>query len=182
MTNNNIPRMEAFLDILKLTIPGLLVASTAYFLLKQYLDDRLRTEQLAQRRENNRIALPIRLQAYERLTLLCDRVGISNVLLRIRMPGMTMGDLRGALLLAIQQEFEHNTSQQLYVSDVLWQIITAARDQTLQLVTQSAEGIDPQAPDAEYVNVLLQNLEEQGLPTPLQRAIIAIRMEAGQLF
>ena len=174
--------MDAFFDLLKYTIPGLVVAGTAYFLLKQYLDDRLRTEQLAQRRENNRLTLPMRLQAYERLTLLCDRVAIPNVLLRIRMPGMTMGDLRGALMLAIRQEFEHNTSQQLYVSETLWQIITIARDQALALVAQSGEGLDPKEEDAAYLGALLRNLDEQGEPTSLQRAIVAIRTEAGQLF
>lgn len=174
--------MDAFFDLLKYTIPGLVVAGTAYFLLKQYLDDRLRSEQLAQRRENNRLTLPIRLQAYERLTLLCDRVAIPNVLLRIRMPGMTMGDLRGALLLAVRQEFEHNTSQQLYVSDTLWQIITVARDQALSLIAQAGEGLDPKEEDEMYVAVLLKKLDEQGEPTILQRAIVAIRTEAGQLF
>lgn len=174
--------MDAFFDLLKYTIPGLIVAGTAYFLLKQYLDDRLLTEKLAQRRENNRLTLPIRLQAYERLTLLCDRAAIPNTLLRIRMPGMTMGELRGALLLAIRQEFEHNTSQQLYVSDTLWQIISVARDQALALVTHASETLDPKASDEEYVATLLRKLDEQGEPTILQRAIVAIRTEAGQLF
>lgn len=93
-----------------------------------------------------------------------------------------MGELRGALLLSIRQEFEHNTSQQLYVSDTLWQIISLARDQGLAVVTQAAEGLDPQQPDDDYVNRLLQKLDEQGEPTTLQRAIVAIRTEAGQLF
>ncbi|HND87230.1 MAG TPA: hypothetical protein PK971_02815 [Saprospiraceae bacterium] len=174
--------MDILLELLKYTLPAVVTAATAYFLIKQYLDDRLRTEQLAQRREANRVTLPLRLQAYERLTLLCDRVSIPNVLLRIRMPDMSMGDLRGALLLAIRQEFEHNTSQQLYVSDTLWQIISLARDQALALVTHAGEGLDPQSPDDEYVNVLLQKLDEQGEPNALQRAIVAIRTEAGRLF
>jgi hypothetical protein len=174
--------MDAFFDLLKYTVPGLIVAGTAYFLLKQYLDDRLLNEKLAQRRENNRLTLPIRLQAYERLTLLCDRAAIPNALLRIRMPGMTMGELRGALLLTIRQEFEHNTSQQLYVSDTLWQIISLARDQALALVTQAGEDLDPKDSDTEYVATLLRKLDEQGEPTTLQRAIVAVRTEAGQLF
>ena len=114
--------METFLEILKYTIPGMVVFATAYYLLKLYLDDRLRYEMSKQRGESMKITLPLRLQAYERLTLLCDRVSVPNTLLRIRMPGMTVGDLRGGLMLAISQEFDHNTSQQLYVSDTLWQI------------------------------------------------------------
>nr|MBP6829024.1 hypothetical protein [Saprospiraceae bacterium] len=90
--------MEMFLELLKYTIPGLLVFVSSYFLLKQYLDDKLRSELAAQRNESVRITLPLKLQAYERLILLCDRASVPNTLLRIRMPGMTSGELRGALM------------------------------------------------------------------------------------
>ena len=96
--------MEVFLEILKYTIPALVVFATAYFLLKLYLDDRLRYEKAVQRGESLKTTLPLRLQAYERLTLLCDRAGIPSTLLRVRMPGMTVADLRGSLMLTISQE------------------------------------------------------------------------------
>lgn len=174
--------MEMFLELLKYTIPGLIVFATAYFLLKLYLDDRLRMELAAQRKEAIKITLPLRLQAYERLTLLCDRAAVQNTLLRIRMPDMTTSELRGALLLAINQEFDHNTSQQLYVSDTLWQIISFAKNETLAFVSNAAAGLDPDAPAADLVNALLTALDEMGPATPLQKALIAIRVEAGQLF
>ncbi|MBK7936048.1 MAG: hypothetical protein IPJ82_02785 [Lewinellaceae bacterium] len=136
--------MEMFLELLKYTIPGLVVFTTAYFLLKLYLDDRLRQELASQRSESLKITLPLRLQAYERLILLCDRVAIQNTLLRIRMPGMKTGELRGALMLSISQEFDHNTSQQLYVSDTLWKIITLAKNETLGIVSETAPELDPQ--------------------------------------
>lgn len=174
--------MEIFLDLLKYTIPGLVVFATAYFLLKLYLDDRLRYELTKQRSESLKIILPIRLQAYERLTLLCDRTNVHNTLLRIRMPGMTVGELRGALMLAISQEFDHNTSQQLYVSETLWQIIALAKNDTLNFIAQTAPDLDPKADAEPFVQALLQALDEKGPATILQKAIVAVRMEAGQLF
>lgn len=174
--------METFLEILKYTIPGMVVFATAYYLLKLYLDDRLRYEMSKQRGESMKITLPLRLQAYERLTLLCDRVSVPNTLLRIRMPGMTVGDLRGGLMLAISQEFDHNTSQQLYVSDTLWQIISFAKNDTLNFVVQTASDLDPKADSAELVNALLSGIDEQKDATVLQKALIAIRVEAAQLF
>ena len=174
--------MELFFELLKLTIPALIVFCTAYFLLKQLLDERQRIDRMVLKQDAQKITLPLRLQAYERLTLLCDRVSISNALLRIRMPGMTVGELRGALLMSISQEFEHNTSQQLFVSETLWQIINLAREQTLTLIMQTAEELDPKAEDQLFVDKIMEALDEQGLPTPLHRAIIAIRTEAGQLF
>jgi hypothetical protein len=174
--------METFFEILKYTLPGLVVFATAYFLLKMYLDDRQVAERNALRQDAQKITLPIRLQAYERLTLLCDRVELSKVLLRIRMPGMTVRDLQGALLLAISQEFEHNASQQLYVSDTLWQIITFAKNQTMALVANTASMIDPSEDAGVLVDKLLENDAQEGQLSLLQRAIVAIRTEAGQLF
>lgn len=174
--------MELFFELLKYTIPGLVVFATAYFLLKLYLDDRLRQELAAQRRESLKITLPLRLQAYERLTLLCDRASVPNTLLRIRMPGMTVGELRGALLLAISQEFDHNTSQQLFVSDTLWKIISLAKTETLNFVNETASELDPKSDAGELMNALLGEIEKQGGNTLLNKAIVAIRTEAGQLF
>lgn len=174
--------METFLELLKYTIPGLVVFATAYYLLKLYLDDRLRYESAVQRREALKLTLPLRLQAYERLTLLCDRVNIPHTLLRIRMPGMTVGELRGALLLSISQEFDHNTSQQLYVSDTLWQIISLARNTTLGYVSEIAPDLDPKADAGELAAILFGAAEESNSAKILQKALIAIRTEAGQLF
>lgn len=174
--------MESFFEILKYTIPGLIVFATAYFLLKMILDDRQLANRSAMRQDAQKITLPLRLQAYERMTLLCDRVELQKVLLRIRMPGMTVRELQGALLLAISQEFEHNASQQLYVSDTLWQIINLAKNQTMALVSNAATDLDPAADAGLLVEKLIQDDAQEGQLSLLQRAIVAIRTEAGQLF
>lgn len=173
--------MEFFLDILKLTIPALIVGATAYYLLKALLDERQRIDHALLRNDAQKITLPLRLSAYERLMLLCDRADVANTMLRVRMPDMKVRELRGVLLMAINQEFEHNVSQQLYVSDTLWQIIRMAKNNTLALVTITGQDLDPNA-DAELLaGALLTALDEQSI-TPLQTAIMAVRTEAGQLF
>ena len=85
-------------------------------------------------------------------------------------------------MLAISQEFDHNTSQQLYVSETLWQIITLAKNDTLNFVAQTAADLDPKAGAEDLVNALLQALDEKEGATVLQKALVAIRTEAGQLF
>jgi len=173
--------MEFFLEILKLTIPAVIVGGTAYMLLKSLLDERQRMDRALLRNDAQKITLPLRLSAYERLMLLCDRADIANTMLRVRMPNMKVRELRGVLLMAINQEFEHNVSQQLYVSDTLWQIIRMAKNNTLALVTMTGPDLDPDAPAEALANALLQALDEQNI-TPLQTAILAVRTEAGQLF
>lgn len=151
-------------------------------MLKMLLEERQRMDRMLLLQDAQKITLPARLQAYERLTLLCDRVEIQNALLRIRMPGMSVADLTGALLLSINQEFEHNTSQQLFVSETLWRIISVAREQSLLLITTATEGLDPNSDAEELVKRIFALMEEREGPSPLHRAIVAIRMEAGRLF
>ena len=173
--------MELFFEILKYTIPGLVVFATAYFILKMLLEERQRIDRAILRNDSQKITLPLRLQAYERLTLLCDRAGVVNTMFRVRMPGMKVRDLRTTLMLAISQEFDHNTSQQLYVSDTLWKIIQFAKNDTLTLVTTAGSELNPDA-DAELLfNTLIEELGQQDPPT-LEKALMAIRTEAGQLF
>jgi hypothetical protein len=174
--------METFFELLKYTVPALVVFATAYHLLKLYLDDRLRAANQQQKAEAIRITLPLRLQAYERLTLLCDRVEVPNLLFRLRVPGMTVAELQAALLLAVRQEFDHNTSQQLYVSGTLWQIITVARNTTLSTITEAADQFEAGNPADEMVDLLLRHAAREENLSPLQRAIVAIRTEAEQLF
>lgn len=173
--------MEFFLEILKLTLPATIVGATAYLLLKSLLDERQRIDRALLRNDAQKITLPLRLQAYERLMLLCDRADVANTLLRISMPNMKVRELRGALLIAINQEFEHNVSQQLYVSETLWQIIRTAKNNTLALVTTAGSDLDPDADASLLKTALLSALDEHPI-TPLQTAIMAVRTEAGQLF
>jgi hypothetical protein len=174
--------METILEISKYTLPGLIVFATAYSLLKLHLDDRQREFLRAQKSESSKITLPLRLQAYERLTLLCDRIGIANTLLRVRMPNMTVQELKVALLMAISQEFDHNTAQQLYVSETLWQIITFAKNETLDLVQQAAVDLDPAADATILIDAIFKRIDLQEGMAPLPKALTAIRTEASQFF
>lgn len=174
--------MTAFLEILKYTIPGLVVFATVYYLFQQYFQHQFRTRQLEQRIESLKITLPLRLQAYERLMLLCDRAMLPNALLRVQTPGMSARMLRGALLVAINQEFQHNTSQQLYVSATLWKILKLAKSETMQWVAQTGSETDPDADGGLLSAILLEKWEALDDQNALLKAMIAIRTEAGELF
>lgn len=85
----------------------------------------------------------LRLQACERLTLMLERINVSNLLLRMPPPeGSTAKEYTATLLLSIRQEFEYNVTQQIYVSDQLWRIVLAARENISQLIVRAAEGAE----------------------------------------
>ncbi|MBP7272648.1 MAG: hypothetical protein KA974_02335, partial [Saprospiraceae bacterium] len=108
--------------------------------------------------------------------VLCERIAVPNLILRLRETGMTAHQLKIALLVAIQHEFEYNISQQVYVSESLWQILKAARDYTVNKISYIADGIDPQANASELAVALLNDAEENA--SALDKALLAIKSEA----
>lgn len=174
--------MDAFLEIMKYTLPSLVVFATAYYLLKQHLDARYSQALLSQKLEAQKITLPLRLQAYERFALLCDRVAIPNLLLRVRTPEMTVRDLQASMLASVRMEFEHNIALQVYISETLWQIISLAVEDTVAQIMRASAGLEPTADGTVLANALSQALQNEIALLPLQKAVSAIRTEVSAQF
>ncbi len=139
----------------------------------------LRTVELQQ--ERLKATLPLRLQAYERLLLLCERISIPNLVGRLRTEGASANDLRMAMLMAINQEFEHNVTQQIYVSENLWKIILMARDNTANSLEIVAQKLDKTATAEQFIGGLGAFLTEQSAADSIGMAQAAIRQEAASL-
>lgn len=169
--------MDTLLEIIKLTIPGLLTFLAAYFVLKTYMENQQKLEQLKMQREQQKSSLPLRLQAYERLSLFCERISLPSLLLRVRKQGMSSGELRIALLLAVQQEYEHNITQQVYVSTQLWEIIKVTRDEAVNAISIIAEKAGSKSDATELAGMLLAYVNQQEVMA-VEKALIAIKKEA----
>ena len=120
-----------------------------YFLAKRWFDNQQK-EQLLQmkideRREMLKTVTPIRLQAYERMALFLERISPSSLVLRCYQPGMDMKLLQGVMTKNIRDEWEHNLSQQVYLSTELWTRIREAKDEMINLVNASAVNLAGQA-------------------------------------
>jgi hypothetical protein len=167
-----------FTQLLLATVPALIVAFTAHYTLKLLLNKQERQRQLQLSQARQETTLPLRLQALERLSLFCERISLQNLLSRTNAVDRSAAEFRAALLLSIQQEYEHNITQQVYVSQNLWEIIKAGRDDLSEMITLAADaGGDGQA----VARRLLAMAAERGAD-PLQTAQAAIRREAGSLF
>ncbi len=173
--------LAVILEIVKLTVPALIVYFTVRAMLKKYFAHQQNIHLLNIQTGKQEHTLPLRLQAYERLSLFCERISLSGLILRIRQEGMNAAQLRMALLLAIQQEFEHNITQQVYVSDQLWQIIKLSRDDAVQVITQATEAVDLKD-DARKLAEAIFHLESQREMSGSDKALVAIKKEAGLLF
>lgn len=172
--------IEVILEIIKITVPALIVFFTVFYLMKQYLASQYQLKSLEFKQNQQSTTIPLRLQAYERLSLFCERIAIPSLVLRLRQEGMTAGDLRLSMMVATQQEFEHNITQQVYVSEQLWQIIKIAREDVMNVVGEiyDRQGGDPSMDN--YVNALFAHLHNREF-LPLDKALIAIKKEAGIL-
>jgi hypothetical protein len=115
--------------------------------------------------------LPLKLQAYERLALFCERISVDTLLYRINHHDMSGIELRSSLMIAIQQEFEHNLTQQIYVSENLWKIIKLTKDQWQKIISET-EGQE----NAEFVRNLYARINSL-TPSPLDYAKLAIKKE-----
>lgn len=168
--------METILEILKYILPALIVFVTVYMIMKKYLDQQYAMENLKHRQSQSKDALPLKLQAYERLMLLCERISIPNLTYRISHKTMTIDQLQTAMMIAVQQEYEHNLTQQIYVSDKLWDIVTLAKDQTIQIVTKAAEGMKPSDSPSKLLE-RSQHMMNTMKMNPLDQARRAIKKE-----
>ncbi len=170
--------LSVLLELLKITVPSLIVFLTAYYILKEYLDKQYSFRMLEFKENQQKTTLPLRLQAYERLSMFCERIYLPNLILRLREEEMTAKELQITLMLAIQQEYEHNVTQQVYVSDHLWKIIKIARDTSVNIVNIVADSVEPTATSKEFMQAVFDYLQENDAPI-IEKSLLAIKKEAG---
>ncbi|MBK7812180.1 MAG: hypothetical protein IPO62_16370 [Saprospiraceae bacterium] len=168
--------MEVFFEVLKYTLPSTIVFLTVYFLLRQYFDLEKLKFQTDRFSKTQKDSLPIRLQAYERLSLFLERIRITNLIIRFPYQKDTNSKAwLHSLMLAIQQEYEHNMSMQVYVSEKLWEILSFARNESLNAILEAMNQSDNSIIDADLLmNSNPSAIAEQSIDT----ALAAIRKEA----
>ena len=172
--------METLADILKITIPALLVLLTAFLVMRGMIkndQDKRRQELVLQ---NSRTITPIKLQAYERIVLFLERISLESLLLRANAPGMNAQQLHSALLTTVRSEFEHNLSQQIYMSPQAWEVVKNARSNTIKIINSEAEKIKENAPAMELSKQLLTRVMELE-KEPTRVAIDYIKNEVGRM-
>lgn len=129
---------DAWIEIIKFSVPALLVLAAAYIVMKNFMDQQIQNSKINLKLTNAKIITPIRLQAYERLVMFMERITPENLLVRVYQPGMTSQQFHIELLKTIRNEYEHNLSQQVYVSDEAWEAIKNAKESILRLINTIA--------------------------------------------
>jgi hypothetical protein len=100
---------------------------------------------LEEHKNNDPETLRLRLQAYERITLLTERIALQNLLSRNTNAGLTFRQMQMTLIDAIKQEYEYNMSQQIYVSPEVWRAVNNLKEQNIYIINQLAATLPAQA-------------------------------------
>ena len=154
-----------------------------YLLAKRYFENQQKQQllqmKLDERRETLKVVTPIRLQAYERLALFLERISPNSLVLRCYQPGMDLKLLQGVMTKNIRDEWEHNLSQQVYVSEELWTHVREAKDEMVNLVNSAAVGLaDTTDPTRLAASIFASAADRM----PTNDALSALHHEVKELF
>ena len=157
------------IDIATYTLPSIITGGVAYYFFNSYLKNEDGRRRYLLHKDSQRHALPLRLQAYERMALFLERINPGKLLVRVAPLSTDKNDYEALLIRHIEQEFEHNLTQQVYVSDECWNIIITAKNtiiQTIRKTTLQAENAD------KLREMILTDLTEKQSPTVLALSYI----------
>jgi hypothetical protein len=142
--------MNLLTDFLKIVLPAAVVLYAMYLTVKAFLNKEMEQKWQESKMKNKDIVLPIRLQAYERICLFLERISPSNLVLRVNDASYSAKELQAVLLNEIRDEFNHNLSQQVYMSDEAWEVTKNAMEEVIMLINQAASSV---APDAKSIDL-----------------------------
>jgi len=172
--------METLLDILKITLPALLVLITAYLVISKTINndhDRRRQELALQ---NVKIVTPVKLQAYERVVLFLERISPESLVMRVSKPDISSQQMHAILINTIRNEYEHNLSQQIYMSNEAWQMANNARGTVTKIINNISATIPPTATGADLSRLILEEMIEMDTD-PCRAAIDFIKAEVARM-
>ncbi|HOY48701.1 MAG TPA: hypothetical protein PL185_07330 [Flavobacteriales bacterium] len=172
---------ETVFDLLKYTIPLIVVFGFIYFILNNYLEENFKLRSLDLKLTNQNAITPVRMQAYERIVVYLERITPSNMIMRIHKAGMSSRLLHAELLKTVRGEYDHNIAQQIYMSNASWELVKSAKEEMIKLINAAAHKVGENADGVELAKVLLDiTMSVEKLPT--QIALEYVKKEIRQSF
>ena len=174
---------STLLNLLYFTVPALITGVLAYVLLQQFFKNeksRREHDNLSLKHlETTKESLPVRLQAYERMSLYLERISPNNLLLRVSPITEDSKGYENLLIQNIEQEFEHNLAQQIYLTDDCWSVINTSKNGVIKIIRKA--NINDKITTADQLReaVLTEMVEK---PSPTLVALSYVRNEVSKLW
>ncbi|HET6226900.1 MAG TPA: hypothetical protein VFF27_11515 [Bacteroidia bacterium] len=172
--------MDETFEIVKIILPAGIVFLTTYYLVKNFLDHESKKRVLDVKMANQAVLTPIRLQAYERVILFLERINPNGMVMRLNKTG-SAANFQGELLKTIRSEFEHNLSQQIYMSNKSWEAVVKAKEETIKLINIAATKVSADASAMDFAQAVI-GVSSQLSELPTKPSIEVIKKEIAKEF
>lgn len=160
-------------------LPAIVVGIIAYYFFKGHTANEEGRRRYLVQKEAQKQVLPLRLQAYERITLYLERIDPTKLLVRIKPFSDSKDDYEKLLIQTIEQEYEHNLTQQIYITPECWNLVVAAKNATIHIIRQVA--VQEKEGDVDKLRQqIVQSFMEE--TSPSQKAIAYVKSEVSELF
>ena len=180
--------MSELLEFFKIVIPTIVVLLVVYVMLRAFTKQNskqleyMRNEQqiiklrmdAEGKSSTDKISMPLKFQAYERMSMFLERINPPNLLTRVMKPKISVGMLHTSLLATIRDEYEHNMSQQLYISDTAWELVKAAKEDVVRLINSSASKFNTDEDASKFAQSIIAN-GFTNASNPIDRALGALK-------
>ncbi|MCB0491175.1 MAG: hypothetical protein KDC93_02045 [Cyclobacteriaceae bacterium] len=173
--------MDALIEFGKILIPASVVLYAVYLMVRAFISKELEMKRLEVRGRSIETLLPTRLQAYERMTLFLERISPQNLLVRLNNPAYTAQDFQKILLDEIRNEYNHNVSQQVYMSEQLWDMIRNAKEDLVIQINESAGVMKEGATGIDLARQIFQSAIDKKVE-PINHAMSELKKEIQQIF
>ena len=171
--------IQRVVELLLYALPALITGLVAFYFFKEHTKNEDGRRRFLLHKDLQVNAMPVRLQAYERMVLFLERITPSKILIRIKPTSSNKESYESLLIATIEQEFEHNLSQQIYISSDCWNIITAAKNATIQLI-RKASLLEKTTTANKLREVVLTEMMEKNAPS--DAAISFIKNEVSEMW
>src|SRR5450432_3265237 len=171
-----------WLELAKYTIPSIVVLITAVLVMKSFTRTELARRRMELRSQHFKESLPIRMQAYERMILFLERITPTNMISRVNKQGMTARELHMTLLSNMKAEFEHNLSQQLYVSSSVWMMIVQVKEEIIAIINRVAAQLPETATGKDLSRGIIEYFINNEQVMPTQKALDSLKTEVQKIF
>lgn len=174
--------MDIFLDILKIILPAGAVFAAAYLIVKKFLDNDQKRREQEIKKSNQATITPLRLQAYERIVIFLERVHPSTLVVRVNKNGMNAQQFHLELIKTVKSEYEHNLSQQIYMSYGAWELVKTTKEEIIKLINISSTKVAHDTSSNELAMMIINITSNLGKKLPNDIALEYIKKEVSQIF
>lgn len=173
--------MNALIEFGKLLIPASIVLYAVYLIVRSFILREIELKKLEVRTRSIETILPVRLQAYERMSLFLERISPQNLLIRLNSPGFSARDFQKILLDEVRNEYNHNASQQVYMSEEVWNQIKNAKEDLIIMINEASGQVTNESTSIDLAKKIFEMVMDKKVDL-IGHALTELKKEIQQVF